>query len=132
MRITRSWALPLGAVKPLLAPSWLMALPRMTASTSCPCRCASPSRSSSTIPAPSEGTVPSAVAANDLQRPSAARPPAWPIEVNVIGVARTVTPPANAIEHSRARSERHARWTVTSEDEHAVSTVIAGPRRPST
>ena len=30
-RMTRCWAGPLGAVRPLVAPSWLIALPRMTA-----------------------------------------------------------------------------------------------------
>ncbi len=35
-RITRSWEGPFGAVRPLLAPSWLTALPRTTASTSAP------------------------------------------------------------------------------------------------
>ena len=48
--ITRCWDGPLGAVSPLLAPSWLTALPRTTASTWCPLRRASDRRSSSSTP----------------------------------------------------------------------------------
>ncbi len=33
-RMTRCWDGPFGAVRPLEAPSWLTALPRITASTS--------------------------------------------------------------------------------------------------
>ncbi len=42
----------------------------------------------------------------------------------------TVTPPASAIEHSPARSARTARCSATRDDEHAVSTVTAGPSKP--
>ncbi len=52
--------------------------------------------------------------------------------MNVSGVAITVTPPANASEHSPDRSAWPARCSATSEDEHAVSTVTAGPSRPNT
>ena len=72
-RMTRCWAGPLGAVRPLLAPSWLTALPRTTASTRCPLRWASDSRSSRTSPAPSLQAVPSAAAENALHRPSGAQ-----------------------------------------------------------
>ncbi len=68
--MTRSCEGPLGAVNPLLAPSWLTALPRTSASTRWPLRSASASRSSTTSPTPSDQAVPSAAAANDLQRPS--------------------------------------------------------------
>ena len=47
------------------------------------------------------------------------------------GVAITVTPPARASEHSPDRKACAARCNATSDDEHAVSTVIAGPSRPS-
>ncbi|RPK54985.1 hypothetical protein EES42_42660 [Streptomyces sp. ADI95-17] len=47
------------------------------------------------------------------------------------GVAITVTPPASAIEHSPDRSDWIAQCSATRDDEHAVSTVIAGPSRPS-
>ena len=52
-RMTRCCEGPFGAVRPLLAPSWLTAEPRTTASTSWPLRRASDSRSSSTMPTPS-------------------------------------------------------------------------------
>jgi hypothetical protein len=42
-----------------------------------------------------------------------------------------VTPPASASVHSPARSDWQARCIATSEDEHTVSTVTAGPSRPS-
>ena len=59
-RITRCCDGPLGAVRPLDAPSWLTAEPRTTASTGWPLRRASDSRSSSSRPAPSAQPVPSA------------------------------------------------------------------------
>ena len=52
--------------------------------------------------------------------------------MNTRGVAITVTPPASARSHSPARSAWQARCSATSDDEHAVSTVTAGPSRPST
>ncbi len=59
-RITRSWEGPLGAVRPLLAPSWFTALPRIRPRMRRPLRLASDSRSSTTRPRPSEKPVPSA------------------------------------------------------------------------
>ncbi len=47
------------------------------------------------------------------------------------GVDITVAPPASASPHSPRRSARAARCTATSDDEQAVSTVSAGPSRPS-
>ena len=52
--------------------------------------------------------------------------------MNARGVAMTVTPPASASVHSPDRSAWQARCSATSEDEHAVSTVTAGPSSPST
>ena len=46
------------------------------------------------------------------------------------GVLSTVAPPARASEHSPPRSAPAARCIATSEEEQAVSTVIAGPSRP--
>ena len=130
-RITRCCDGPFGAVSPLLAPSWLTALPRITPSTLCPSRTASESRSSSTSPAPSDHATPSAPAANDLQRPSGASP-RWRLNsVKIQGVESTVTPPASAHAHSPSRSAWHARCSATSDDEHAVSTVTAGPSSPN-
>ncbi|CAM5682116.1 hypothetical protein SANTM175S_06494 [Streptomyces antimycoticus] len=50
--------------------------------------------------------------------------------MNVSGVAMTVTPPASASEHSPLRSACAARCSATSDDEHAVSMVTAGPSSP--
>ncbi len=50
--------------------------------------------------------------------------------MNVPGVAITVTPPANARSHSPERNACAARCSATSDDEHAVSTVTAGPSNP--
>ena len=47
------------------------------------------------------------------------------------GVAITVTPPTSAIEHSPDRNACAARCSATSDDEHAVSTVTAGPSSPN-
>ncbi len=81
-------------------------------------------------PAPSAKPVPSAAAANALQRPSAASPRWRENSTNVPGVAMTVTPPASASEHSPDRSDCAARCSATSADEQAVSTVTAGPSSP--
>ncbi len=129
-RMTRCCARPLGAVRPLLAPSWLTAEPRTTASTGWPCSRASESRSRSNMPAPSAKLVPSAASENALQRPSAARPRSRAKSTKRSGVASTVAPPASAMSHSRRRSASAARCTATSDDEQAVSTVTAGPSRP--
>ena len=71
-RITASWAGPLGAVRPLLRPSWLTAVPRITARMRSPSACASERRLSTTTPQPSPRTKPSADASKVLQRPSGA------------------------------------------------------------
>ncbi|GES10240.1 hypothetical protein Amac_038370 [Acrocarpospora macrocephala] len=51
--------------------------------------------------------------------------------MNGPGLAITVTPPASASEQSPPRSACAARCIATSDDEQAVSTVTAGPSRPS-
>ncbi len=51
--------------------------------------------------------------------------------MNMCGAAITAAPPTSAIEHSPSRSARPARCSATSEEEHAVSTVTAGPSRPN-
>ncbi|RPK57372.1 hypothetical protein EES42_39175 [Streptomyces sp. ADI95-17] len=50
--------------------------------------------------------------------------------MNADGVDITVTPPASAMVHSPDRSDWTARCRATSDDEHAVSTVTAGPWSP--
>ena len=76
--------------------------------------------------------MPSAAAANDLQRPSGES--ARCVEKSVIspGVDMIVEPPASAIEHSPCRSAWQAQCNAVSDDEHAVSTVTAGPTKPKT
>ncbi|GES10229.1 hypothetical protein Amac_038260 [Acrocarpospora macrocephala] len=51
--------------------------------------------------------------------------------MNASGVAMTVAPPASARSHSPERSACAAMCIATSDDEHAVSTVTAGPSNPS-
>ncbi|GLY16583.1 hypothetical protein Kisp01_35980 [Kineosporia sp. NBRC 101677] len=112
------------------APSWFIALPATTASTRWPLRRASERRSRTTIPAPSPQPMPSALSAKGLQRPSKAIPSWAANSANADGVDMIATPPASAIEHSRARSAWQARCSATRAEEHAVSTVTAGPSRP--
>ncbi len=131
LRMTRSWAGPLGAVRPLLAPSWLIAEPRITASTWCPLRSASDRRSSRSSPTPSDKLVPSAESANALTRPSGDSACCRLNSMIACGVAMTVTPPAIASSHSPRRRDWAPRCIATSDEEQAVSTEIAGPVRPS-
>ncbi|ONK14916.1 hypothetical protein STBA_57170 [Streptomyces sp. MP131-18] len=129
--MTRRWDGPLGAVRPLEAPSWLTALPRITASTWCPLRRASDRRSSSRTPAPSLQPVPLASAEYERQRPSGESPRCSLNSMNVSGVAMMLMPPASASVHSPERRDCDAHWSATSDEEQAVSTVTAGPSRPS-
>src|SRR4051794_16221324 len=115
--MTRSWAGPLGAVRPLLAPSWLMAEPRMMARMGWLLVWASVRRSRRRSPAPSDQAAPLALAEKDLQRPSGARP-RWRLNsMKTPGVAMMVTPPARARVHSLLRSAWAARWVATREEE---------------
>ncbi len=75
--------------------------------------------------------MPSAASAKALQRPSVARPRWRENSTNGEGWDITATPPASASVDSPLRSDWAARWTATKEEEQAVSTVIAGPSRPS-
>ena len=67
-----------------------------------------------------------------MHRPSPANPPCTPNSTNPAGDAITETPPASARSHSPPRNDWHARCNATSDDEHAVSTVTAGPSVPKT
>ncbi len=129
--MTRCWDGPLGAVSPLEAPSWLTADPRRSASTGCPARRASESRSSRTSPIPSAQPTPSAAAANALLRPSGDNPRCRDSSTQAPGDAITVTPPAIASSLSPDRRDWAARCRATSDDEQAVSTVTAGPSNPN-
>ncbi len=94
-------------------------------------RRASDRRSSSTTPAPSPQPMPSASSENALHRPLDAMPPCSENSMNAPGDVMTATPPASAIVHSPARRACTAWCRATREEEHAVSTVTAGPVRPS-
>ena len=48
----------------------------------------------------------------------------------VPGLSMRLAPPTSAMSLSRRRRLWQARWIATSDDEHAVSTTIAGPRAP--
>ena len=76
--------------------------------------------------------MPSADAPNALHRPSDDSPFIWWNSVKIPGSTITITPPARASSHSPARTAWLARCSATSAEEHAVSTVTAGPSRPST
>ncbi len=129
--MTRRCEGPFGADRPFDAPSWFTALPRITASTRCPFRCASDRRSSISMPTPSAMPIPSAPSANALHRPSEDSARSREKPTNSSGSAISITPPASAIEHSPARKACVAWCRATREEEHAVSTDTAGPVRPS-
>ncbi len=130
-RITRSCEGPFGAVRPFDAPSWFTAEPRTTARTLWPFFRASDRRSRRTRPTPSDQLVPSAAAAKDLQRPSAARPRCRAKSTRPDGDPDTVTPPARAMVDSPCRIDCTARCMATSDDEQAVSIETAGPSKPN-
>src|SRR5262249_41317811 len=106
--------------------------PRITPRIGSLSRCASDSRLSTSMPQPSLHETPSAAAEKLLQRPSGASPRSRLDSTKVAGVSISATPPASATEHSPCRNAWQARCTVTSDDEHAVSTVRLGPLSPST
>ena len=130
-RMTRSWEGPLGAVRPLEAPSWLTAEPRIVARIGWPLRCASERRSSSEH----AGALGKAGAVGRLGEGLAA-----PVGGEA-ALAGELGEDAGGGDHRRAagqgqphsplRSAWEARCSATSEEEQAVSTVIAGPSRPS-
>ena len=114
------------------APSWFTAEPRTTASTWWPVRRASDSRSTSSTP---DALGPAGAVRRRRERlaPPVRRQtraagrtrrtcPAWP--------SRSRRRPAPAT-HSPDRSACAARCSATSDDEHAVSTVTAGPSSPN-
>ncbi len=126
-RITRSCEGPLGAVRPLEAPSWLTAEPRIVASTVWPLRSASERRSSASMPTPSAQPTPSALSEKALQRPSRERP-RWRLRpMKTLGLESTVTPPASARETlapaQRLGGEVHR-------DQRGRAGRVEGDRRP--
>src|SRR5262245_20326972 len=123
--------MPLGAVRPLLGPSWLTADPRMTARIRSPSAFAADNRLSTTMPLPSPRPYPSALAENVLHRPSGAIARRRDRPKKMVYESISATPPAKATSHSPARRLWQARWMDTSADEQAVSTARLGPCRPS-
>ena len=87
------------------------------------------SRLSTATPAPSPRTKPSALASNAWHWPVFDIASSWSKLRVTAGESSMLTPAASARFESPARRLWHARWMVTSDDEHAVSTVIDGPRR---
>nr|WP_246214143.1 hypothetical protein [Kitasatospora viridis] len=65
------------------------------------------------------------------QRPSGERPPNFASSAAVSWLMLSLTPPTRALVHSPRRRLSQARWTATSEDDWAVSTVMLGPLSPS-
>ena len=128
--MTRCWEGPFGAVSPLLAPSWLTALPRTTASTGCPLR----RRVRQPLHQQHAGALgPAGAVGGGGERLAAAVGRQAPLPGELHERARGghhVTPPASARSHSPERRAWAARCSATSDDEQAVSTVTAGPSKP--
>ena len=103
-RMTASCAGPLGAVRLLLGPSWLTALPRIKARMRSPSACAWLKRLRTTTPHPSLRANPSAVASNVLHRPSGASMRECDSATNRSGARIRLTPPASAMLQSPFRS----------------------------
>src|ERR1700723_1722766 len=94
-------------------------------------RTASLSRLSTTTPATSPRTNPSALLSKALQRPVGDNAVHLDNAMLVNGDRHSWTPPANAPSLSRSPRLWQARCIATSDDEHAVSTATDGPCRPS-
>ncbi|CAM5319100.1 hypothetical protein SHIRM173S_02297 [Streptomyces hirsutus] len=129
-RVSRSaCARPLGAAMPLLRPSPLAPLARMTPCTWSPSARARASGFSTTAPTPSPRTIPSAVASKGALRPVGDRMPAALVWTWMSGPSISATPPATAISQSPLRMLWQARCTASSDDEQALSTAAVGPVR---
>ncbi|VWC38138.1 hypothetical protein BUB20358_06774 [Burkholderia ubonensis] len=128
---TRCCASPFGTVRPPARPSCATAPPRITPTTGSPAATASARRLSTTTPQPSPRTKPSASASNVRQRPLGDSIPPAHSSTSGSGVSCRLTPPATAMSQAPERSCSQASCTVTSDDEQAVSIVIAGPIRPN-
>ena len=131
-RMTRCWDGPFGAVRPLLAPSWLTALPRTTASTWWPVAGARPTAAPAAA-ARALGQAGAVGRRRERLAPAVRRP--------ARAAGENSTKHAGRGHHRHAAGQRQralarraapgtARCSATSEDEHAVSTVTAGPSRP--
>src|SRR4051812_13683266 len=94
-----------------------------------PSRRASARRLSTTTPAPSARTKPSAAASNVLQRPAGDNMPKLENEIPHAGDKIKLTPPASARSDSLERRLWHAKWTASKDEEQAVSTTMLGPAK---
>ena len=103
----------------------------MTPHIRSPSASASLSRFSTRMPQPSPRTYPFAAASNVLHRPSGASIPAFARSSSSRPDRMAWTPPASARSASPRCSPVTAWCTATSDEEHAVSTAIAGPCSPS-
>lgn len=112
-------------------PSWLAAVPRSTARMRSPSRRASSSRLSNSITHPSPETKPSAFTSKAWQRPVGDNMPCSEPDTDLRGSRVTTTPPARVRSLSPPPKLPQAWCTAINPDEHAVSTVTAGPCRPS-
>ncbi len=102
-RRTASWACLFGAVRPLLCPSWVIAVPRMTAWVARCCRSASWTRWRTTAPPPSPITNPSAEASKVLVRPSPASMLILQACTKAPGSVRAEAATTTAVSHSPRR-----------------------------
>src|SRR4051812_35844035 len=121
--MTCCWAVRLGAVRPLLAPSWLVAVPRMMARMGWLLVMASWWRSRRRSAVPSAQLTPSAWLAKGLAWPLGARPCWRANSMRVVGVAMMVAPPAMARLMSWLWRAWVARWMAMRLEEQAVSMV---------
>ena len=80
--------------------------------------------------APSPDTKPSALTSNAWQCPVADNIPMAEPDAALRGSSVTEAPPASAMSLSPSFRLWQARWMADRPDEHAVSTVIAGPLSP--
>ncbi len=122
-----SWAGPLGAVRPLLAPSWLTPVARMTPRMSSPAASASASRLSTSTATPSANTVPLAELSKVRHSPDGESTPMSASRFSELWSRPTLAPPASAIPQSPASRLRQAMWIATTDEEQAVLTISAGP-----
>ena len=133
-RITRSWAGPLGAVRPLRAPSWLTARAAHDGEDPVPvaARVGQPLQHQH-----ARALGPAGAVGGGRERLAAA------VRRRARAGAMNSTNIAGERHHGHAAGEREralaadaapgtARCSATSEEEQAVSTVTAGPSRPST
>lgn len=112
-----------GVAMLTVCPSWLAAVPRITARTRSPSRRASASRLSMRTAEPSAETNPSAATSNARHRPVADSMPCADPDTILRGSSSSDTPPTSAVSLSPSSRLRQARWTASKPDEQAASTV---------